>query len=321
MYEDIKDLKNIYTFRSRFIGLIRKYFNSKGVLEVDTPLLTPYFSHDLNISPLSLCYQNKRYYLATSPEFFLKRILAKGIGDVFEISHAFRNDPITPFHNPEFLLLEWYRVGWNYLDLVKDLKELLVLLSHSLSLKNDYIDQKWNILSLTDVFYKYTKISLLELFDEKKREEIARKNGYPDRDFETIFHKLFLTYVEPYLGKEKPTVIYDYPEILGGFAKNKESDPRFTERIELYLDGIEIANGYTEITNPEEQLKRWKEYKKSEHPFDVDFLNYLKDGMPSCAGIALGIDRLMMFFLDKKEIGEVMPFSFKYFKESGDMCE
>ena len=132
---------------------------------------------------------------------------------------------------------------------------------------------------------------------------------------------MFLTYVERNLGIERPTVIYDYPELLGGFAKNKESDPRFTERIELYLNGIEIANGYTEITDAEEQLKRWMKYQKNAYSFDMDFLNYLKDGMPPSAGIALGIDRLMMFFLGKEDIGDIMPFSFKYFKESGDKCE
>ncbi len=315
MYEDIEKLKDIYRFRSSFIGLIRKYFVSAGVIEVDTPIMTPFFSQDLNISPFKVNYSDRNYYLATSPEFFLKRILVSKIGDIFEITHAFRDDPITSLHNPEFLILEWYRIGWNYLDLIKDLKGLLKELANSLSLKERYINENWEVITLEEVFYKYTNIKLNDLFDEKKREEIAKKEGFGERDFETIFHKLFLTYVERNLGRERPTVIYNYPEILGGFAKNIKNNPKFTERVELYLSGIEIANGYTEITDPKEQKRRWDKYGKKGYPYDIDFLRYLEYGMPPCAGIALGIDRLMMFFLEKEEITDVMPFSFKYFSK------
>ncbi len=318
MYETIERLKDIYKFRSSFIRTIREYFVSSGVIEVDTPIMTPFFSQDLNIFPFKVNYFKSTYYLATSPEFFLKRILTSKIGDLFEITHAFRADPITSLHNPEFLILEWYRVGWNYLDLIKDLKGLLERLAKKFSMREAYVKREWEIVKLEDIFYRYTKIELRDLFDKKKREEIGKKEGFIEKDFETIFHKLFLTYVERHLGKERPTVIYNYPEVLGGFAKNVEDDPEFTERIELYLDGIEIANGYTEIIEPNQQRKRWDKYGKKNYPYDTDFLKYLEYGMPPCAGIALGIDRLMMFFLKKREISEVMPFSFKYFLKSGD---
>ncbi len=318
MYEELERLRKIYEFRSSFINTIREYFVSQGVVEVDTPIMTPYFSHDLNISPLKTEYLNKTYYLATSPEFFLKRILASRIGDIFEITHAFRNDPITPLHNPEFLLLEWYRVGWRYLDLVKDLKGLLALLSKRFRKRERYVEGEWEILSVREVFTRYIGIELNDLLDERKRKDIALSKGYKDDDFETLFHKLFLTHIEPNLGKTKPTVIYDYPEVLGGFAVNVKGDARFTERMELYLDGMEMANGYTEITDPEEQKRRWNMYGTKEFPYDEDFLRYLNYGMPPCAGIALGLDRLMMFFLEKKKLEDVMPFSFKYFFKSGD---
>ncbi len=322
MYKKIEDLREIYRFRSDFIKTIREYFTNAGVIEVDTPIITPYPSHDLNISPFEIDYLGRTYYLATSPEFFLKRILTSKIGDIFEIAHSFRVDPVTSLHNPEFLLLEWYRIGWTYIDLIRDLKGLLNLISSKFSLKREYINKEWEIVPLREVFYRYTHIDLEDLFDYNRRREIAKREGYADEDFSTIFYKLFITYVEDKLGEERPTVIYDYPEVLGGFAKRTDRDQRFTQRIELYLSGIEIANGYTEIIDPKEQKERWEHYRQKGLPYDEDFLYYLSYGMPDAAGIALGIDRLMMFFLDKNDIGEVFPFSFKYFtKGSGGLYE
>lgn len=318
MYEEIVRLKKIYEFRSKFIRTVREYFSLQGVKEVDTPLVTPYFSHDLNISPLQIKYKGEIFYLATSPEFFLKRLLVSNMGDIFEITHAFRNDPITNYHNPEFLILEWYREGWKYLDLIKDLEGLLKYLSNKFSMETEYINKKWEIISLSELFYKYTHIKLEDLFNANKRKEIALKLGYSNDSFEVIFYKIFIS-IEEKIGKERPTVIYDYPEVLGGFAKSTEADSRFTQRIELYLKGLELANGYTEITDPIEQKMRWEKYGSQSFLYDIDFLTYLKYGMPECAGIALGLDRLMMFFLNKKDISEVMPFSFKYFfKKRGE---
>ena len=187
---DINKLQNIYKFRTKFLRTIREFFWLNNFLEIDTPILNPYFSQDLNIEPFNIRYENKKFFLATSPEFGLKRVLTTGIGDIFEISHSFRKDPLTDLHNPEFLLLEWYRIGKNYLDLIKDLKSLISFLFDRLHIQDEYFRNTWKVMTLKDAFLEYSKINLCDLFSKNKRINIAISKNIPDEDFNTVFFKI-----------------------------------------------------------------------------------------------------------------------------------
>lgn len=335
------DLWERYFVREKVLTAIRRFFLDRNFHEVETPYLTgslpPESYLDIFETTLLDRHRNpKRAFLPTSPEPFLKKLLVAGIGNCFTIPKSFRNtEDMSHTHNPEFTILEWYRVKANYTDIMMDCEELLVFINTYLLRSRPHhgttrattlhyqgrsvdLTAPWERLSMVEAFGRYAKMDLTVALTKKTIAPIAIKKGYVVRahdGWEELFDQIFFNEVEPHLGKGKPTILYDYPASLAALSQKKKSDPRFAERFELYIEGLELADGYSELTNWKEQLARFhleqeerKRLGKVEHPIDMDFIEALKAGMPKSGGIAVGVDRLIMLFADTRDIADTLFF-------------
>jgi len=287
--------------RAQIIQKIREFFFKRGYLEVDTPILIPAPAPESHINAVEAGNQ----YLQTSPELCMKRLLAAEYPKVFQICHCWRSGERGSRHLPEFTMLEWYRSDSDYTDLMTESAELLHYLAASLStngvvsykgLKVD-LSGKPETLSVREAFAKYTGTTM-----EKALE---------DDEFELIMTDL----IEPRLGNERPTIISDYPSEKAALSRLKADDRSVAERFELYLAGMEIANAFSELTDPDTQRARFLQeiaYRKKVgarvYPMPEPFLDELAE-MPPAAGIALGVDRLVMFFTGSETIDEVVAFT------------
>ena len=312
----------ILKIREQIIDAIRQFFKSQGFIEVETPLLVPYpdpspFNEVFEVSPVL----GKRAFLTPSPEFFMKKLLASGSGNIFQICKAFRDSPeLSPLHNPEFTILEWYRVNADYKNIMTDCENLLNFISQTTPISPIFLTPPWLRLSIKESFQKYAGVDLDEFLDFKKAQEICREKGYQvseNSTWEQLYHQIFLNEIEPKLPKDKPVILYDYPAPLAALARLKPTDPRYAERFEFYLAGLEIGNGYSELTDEQEQEKRLKQDIKARKslgmrlfPYDKDFVAAVKN-LPPCGGIAVGVDRLIMALTGAKTIEEVLPFPAK----------
>ncbi|MGH8657981.1 MAG: EF-P lysine aminoacylase EpmA [Gammaproteobacteria bacterium] len=307
--------------RADLLACVRRFFSERGVLEVDTPLLTVAPGTDPNLMPMrlrSLVDPNSEYYLQTSPEFPMKRLLAAGSGPIYQIAHAFRDNERGRLHQPEFSLLEWYRPGFDHNALMDEVADLL-----RVTLGADRHER----LSVAQAFDRFLgfdphQASLSEL------ETVARKNGLrltQSADEAVYLDFLMSRCVTPHLGTPHPTLLYDYPISQCAYAQIRESNPPVAERFEVFVSGIELGNGYHELTDPVAQRMRFMaENAKRRHaglpevPLDERLLAALECGMPECAGIALGFDRLVMIAAGVKRLEEVMAFPFD--RSAGDLC-
>lgn len=301
--------------RAEILKKIRQFFEQKNVLEVETPLicqttatdphLTSFETH-LKSSPIG----NVKLYLQTSPEFAMKRLLAAGYGSIYQIGKAFRNGELGQKHNPEFTILEWYRTGFTHFDLMDEMDELLTLI-----LKTAKADR----LSYEELFDSYFGVNPHTCSLDTLKQLIVKYNLIFDdveSDDKNMFLDLLLTHlIEPELGSFKPIFIYDYPESQAALAKvNCKTDYRVGERFEVYFKGWELANGYHELANGEEQLKRFAQDNQMRMqkgldsiPVDSRLVNAL-DFFPDCAGVALGLDRLICLAAETNDISEVIAF-------------
>lgn len=302
--------------RAQVLQDIRYFFNERSVVEVDTPNLCHATVTDVHLdafSCLSFPAENDDLlYLQTSPEFSMKRLLAAGYQSIYQIGKAFRYESSGRFHNPEFTMLEWYRVGFDHFQLMTELDELLQCVlgcqsADKLSYQQVFIDflaidpLACNVASLKD------KLSEFQIFGDWIKNET-------DKDI--LLQVLFSECIEPELAKERPCFIYHYPASQSALARLSNADSRVAERFECYFKGIELANGFNELTDPNEQLKRFEidnikraELNKLQVAIDHRFIQALQYGLPDCAGVAVGIDRLLMLALDKNSISEVMSFN------------
>ena len=316
----------IFVVKSRILKAIRAFFDQEGFLEVDTPTLV--LSPDP--SPFNEVFkiEGKNLYLTPSPEFAIKKLLSLGLKNVYQITKAYRdgqeNDPL---HLNEFTILEWYRDNADYLDLMKDCENLINYIAKSLNLKT-LIYQKqeidlslpWQKISCKQAFEKYANLNLDEFLDIKNALKISKNKGYQvdeKNSWEELYHQVFLNEVEPKFPKSQPFVLYDYPAPLAALSKIKETNLKYAERFEFYIGGLELGNGYSELTDWQEQEKRLrldlqtrKEKGMKIFDYDREFVEALKSGIPKTAGIAVGIDRLIMLFTDCTDIHEVTPLSF-----------
>lgn len=334
------DFWQIFFIREKIIRAIRDFFYKKKFHEVETPLLVPSVIPESYLDVFETCLKDRlgnkrRMFLTTSPEASIKKLLAAGIGNCFEITKSFRNGETgSDTHNPEFTILEWYRVNANYKDIMKDCEELIFYIHkrirNNITYKNKKIDitPPWERISIVDALEKYADINFNEItknsknspmFPVDKIAKTARKKGYSVTDnnsWEEIFNQIFLNEIEPHLGNHgKPTIIYDYPKPMAGLAKTKEDDPHLVERFEFYIAGLELGDCYSELTDYKEQADRFKremqmikKRKKTAVVADKDFLEALKIGLPQCSGIAVGIDRLVMLFADAPSIKDTLLF-------------
>lgn len=304
--------------RSLIISKIRKFFFKRNVLEVETPCLSKNTVTDVNICSFKTKYfkygkkYSKTLYLNTSPEFHMKRLLAAGIGAIYQICHVFRNEEFGRYHNPEFTMLEWYRPSYNMYNLME---EVNALFKYILKCKDA------DILSYQQIFMNYLKIDPLSN-DETKLFKIAEKFGIKNviplkkENKDSILQLLFTLGIESKIGKKKPIFIYHFPASQAALSTINQKDKRVSERFEVYYKNIEIANGFFELTNEKEQKKRFdldnvlrKKANLPKQKIDLNFLNALNYGLPNCSGVALGIDRLIMLALNTSCIQEVLSFS------------
>lgn len=345
-----ENIRHTYYIREELNFLIRKFFRDKKFHEVETPVLQPglipesyyeYFQTEL----LDRKLKKKTLFLSASPESSLKKLLTVGFGNCFEITKSFRNTEMgSDIHNPEFTMLEWYMVNadyknsmdfletlFNYLIINLNKKKLLNNFNHNLlTYGNQEIDMsRWEKISIREALTKYCGIDFNSLIDKNGNSDkdifsvsliktIARKKGYSvDRKntWEEIFNQIYLNEIEPNLGVRHPTIIYDFPKPLAALAKLKSDNKLFSERFELYIGNLELADCYTELDNWQEQQIRFdndqylrKKYKKYEITPDSEYIAALKNGLPRSSGVALGIDRTVMLFAGVEKIQDTLFF-------------
>jgi lysyl-tRNA synthetase class 2 len=309
---------SIEAIRQRAVVLqkIRQFFAARDVLEVDTPALSHAAVTDEHLHSFSTQFthpfspQTSTLYLQTSPEFAMKKLLCAGIGAIYQICKSFRNEESGRFHNPEFTMLEWYRPGFDHLQLMSEIDELIQMVVGSDSAER---------VTYQDVFKQYLGYCPLTatLTDIKT---LASQYGYAElaaneNDKDTLLMLLFSQHVEPHIGQDRPCFVIDFPASQAALARISPTNPLVAERFELYFQGIELANGFHELTDGPEQLRRFEQDNvKRQHmgleimPIDHNFIAAIDYGLPACAGVALGIDRLLMLALNYSEIDQVITF-------------
>lgn len=294
--------------RAAMIDAIRHFFKERDILEVETPILSRHTVTDRFIESFSVKTASQTYYLQTSPEYAMKRLLCAGSGSIFQMSKAFRNDECGQQHNPEFTLLEWYRPGFTHHDLMDEMDDLLMML-----LKTGEAER----ITYQKLFQKHCGIDPLHCEDDAIKQQLKNVDTHVlDRD--TALQLLFSQNIEPALGIEIPTFVYDFPASQAALAKISKDNPLVAERFEVFIHGMEIANGFYELTDAKEQQQRFesdqqhrKANQQSIPDIDKRFIAALEAGLPDCAGVALGIDRLMMCVKKTKNIQDVMAFSWE----------
>ena len=310
----------------RFIRSIRGYFVDHEYLEVDTPCLCPYLIPEPAIEVFRTEYLSSRgtavpLWLAPSPELWMKRLLAQGSGSIFQISHSFRNGDFGgPVHNPEFGLLEWYTAASGYLDAIGIAEDLFsrLLAENTPGRPRKQLAPPFLRMSMEEAFLRFADIELAACRDAPLMKEAGIRQGVTmpaDPTWEEAFHIVFLTLVEPSLPRSRPLVLTDYPAQVPTTARRKPGTP-WSERWELYIDGVEIANCYTEETEPDAlkalidgETER-KKASRVPHRIDEGLAGIFPPGFPPCSGAALGIDRLEMVFRGERSLQGVILFPF-----------
>lgn len=311
--------------RGRVARAVREVFASRGFVEVETPALqrSPGLEPHLKAFATTLEWPGEPaapMFLHTSPEYAMKKLLAAGMPKIFQLAHCFRNGERGATHHPEFTMLEWYRVGASYLDLIEDCEALLRASGATLFAWRGRVcdpHAAWERLTVAQAFARHCGIDILATVENLDAlTEAARPLGIAPHAgdmWEDLFFRIFLNGIEPKLGIGAPTVLYDYPISMAALARAKPSDPRLCERFELYICGLELANAFGELTDAAEQRKRFAadQAKKrtlygEAYPIDEDFLAALEFGLPPSAGIALGFDRLVMLASGAQHIEDVL---------------
>lgn len=305
--------------RARLLGHIRDFFAQRQVLEVETPLLSAAAATDPQLESFVTRYigpgasQGQPLYLHTSPEFAMKRLLAAGSGPIYQIGKVFRNGEFGRRHNPEFTLLEWYRPGF---DTHRLMDEVEALVRHAL--------RPWRELgaserlSYREAFLRHADIDP-HVADRAQLASCAAAHGIaaPAGDLGIdAWRDLLLTHlIEPHLGRRGPTFLHDYPASQAALARIRPGEPPLAERFELYIDGVELANGYHELGDADTQRARFeadltvrRAAGKSVVPLDERLLGALRHGLPDCAGVALGVDRLLMLAAKAESLDQVLAF-------------
>jgi len=302
--------------RAEILAKIRAFFVEREVLEVETPVLASAPVTDLHIEALSCRYTGpgadggRDLFLQTSPEFAMKRLLAAGSGPIYEICKAFRNGEAGSIHNPEFTILEWYRPGWDHHELMDEIDELLGSILGTDAAERLTFAEAFDRLAVTDVL----QASAAEL-GSRARDLISGDQPDLGDDRNGWLDLLLSQALEPRLGHGRPSFIYDWPADRAALARVRPGDPPLAERFEVYVEGIELANGYHELIDPAEQRRRFETDLEArrraglpEPPIDERLLGALEHGLPNCAGVALGVDRLVMLAAGTRNISDVLAF-------------
>ncbi len=326
--------------RDTVIKEVRRFFDKQDFNEVETPILQISPGMEVHIATFATEYTSplqdftQQYFLHTSPEFTMKKLLVAGMTKIYQITKVFRNNERSDTHSPEFTMIEWYRAFAEYTQIMKDCENLIRACFTAADKKiasfngmtcDPFADFEY--LTVNEAFIRATGADLFETMDDvyshdpcpDKIKQVALslnddscKPSENDR-WEDVFFRIYLNKIEPFLGKNRPTIIYDYPLCLAALSRPKPSDDKIAERFEMYICGLELANAFGELTNHEIQKARFIEDAKlkqqiygEQNPIDYDFLDALKHGMPECSGIALGIDRLAMLCAGASKISDVL---------------
>ena len=301
MMMEKSDMLPVLKKRSLVLQAIRDFFYNNEFIEVDTPIRCPSVIPEAEISPV----ESDGHFLQASPELCMKRLLSRGVDDIFQICKTFRKNERGPLHLPELTLLEWYSTQKTYLDLMDQCQALIRFIAKQIQKTPPLcyqgatirLEEPWDRLSVEKAFSLYADIPL----------ETALKTGR--------FDEIISFQIEPRLGRTRPLFLMDYPASLASLSQLKPDNPDLSQRVELYIAGIELANGFTELTDPNVQRMRFEKENRirrdrgeSPLPLPEKFLADLET-MPPAAGMALGVDRLVMLFADAATIDEVVAFT------------
>ena len=312
--------------RARLLSTLRRFFDERGYFEVDTPLLSHDRVVDPHLEPFVVEGGAAPLYLQTSPEFGMKRLLAAGARAIYQIGHVFRAHELGRLHNPEFTMVEWYRAGDTHVEQMQVVEELVVdVVGNSQrpgSHATPVVQTPFLRTTYRAAFERHTGSDVFTLTTEQLN-DLARARGvsipasFDPRDRDGCLNLLLAELVEPHLGRERPEFLCDYPASQAAIARIRPDTLPVAERFELYWDGIELCNGYHELTDPVELRRRMaieSQRRASEGlsplPVSNRLLAAMEAGLPPCAGVALGFDRLLMLAVGAKTIAEVMPFAF-----------
>jgi len=308
----IKNLKQ----RAEIIRNIREFFYQRNVMEVETPTLSQASVTDIHLISFNTQFVGPNFskglplYLQTSPEYAMKRLLAGGSGAIFQISKAFRNEESGKHHNPEFSMLEWYRPGFDHFELMDEIDLLMQFI-----LKCDKAQRITYQNAFETVFNVNPLTASLEMLKKLCEQHGFENIAQNETDKDTLLQLLFSMVVEPTIGQKQPCFIYDFPASQAALAKINKDNPKVADRFELYFKNMELANGFNELTDANEQLKRFASDNQKRASMglvqvqpDHNLIDALASGMPECAGVALGIDRLIMLALEQSQIKDVISF-------------
>jgi lysyl-tRNA synthetase class 2 len=320
--------------RTRVLAAIRGFFATRDFVEVETPALqvSPGLEPHLHACAVTLREPGgapRRRYLHTSPEFAMKKLLAAGEPRIFQLARVWRDAERSATHHPEFTMLEWYRAGADYRALMADCEALLLACADAAGCAAFRWGERasdprgaWQHLTVAEAFARYAGIDLMATAADPQAPDAARLAqaaagagiaAHAGDDWESLFFRIFLERIEPALGTPAPTLLSDYPIGMAALARPSPRDPRVAERFELYVAGLELANAFSELTDPVEQRRRFEaDLDKKQrlygerYPIDEEFLAALGAGFPNSAGIALGVDRLVMLACGAPHIEDVL---------------
>jgi lysyl-tRNA synthetase class 2 len=287
--------------RALICDFIRAFFKEQGFLEVETPIRAPAIAPELFITP----FLSEDWFLAASPELHMKRMLAAGYEKIFQFSHCFRKGERGRWHNPEFIMLEWYRTGADYDIIIQDIERLVVTIAGKLGLNNIIQYRGQDI----DIAPPWPRITVREAYLNAAGWDPITAHDSPRFDMD------FVSRVLPSFNPNRPTVLIEYPAAAASLARLKPGNPAIAERAEVFIGGLELANAYSELNDAKEQEKRFREAieqiqreRQQSMPLPDKFLEAIAR-LPECGGVALGIDRLVMLFCDADSVDDVMAFT------------
>ena len=313
-WQPTASVKNLLT-RAKLLAEIRRFFTDRGLLEVETPVLSEFGVTDVHLATFSTEFispfgeQSKTLWLSTSPEYHMKRLLAAGSGPIFQIGKVFRNEEAGNRHNPEFTMLEWYRPHFDMYRLINEVDDLLQQILECPPAES---------MSYQFAFQQYVGLDplsadLSELVEKAEKHQLI---GAENESRDTLLQFLFSTVVEPQIGQEAPVVVYHFPASQAALAQISSEDLRVAERFEFYYKGLELANGFHELSDAREQLRRFQQDNLQREKMglpvraiDMRLLAALQAGIPNCSGVALGVDRLLMIAMGTESIKDVISFA------------
>jgi lysyl-tRNA synthetase, class II len=313
-----EDARELFRTRARVISAVRRFLDAEGFIEVETPILQPLYG-GAAARPFTTHHNalDRELYLRIATELYLKRLIVGGLERVYELGKDFRNEGLSPKHNPEFTMLEFYEAYADYVDIAARCERLVAYVASEVEYDGPLeLAQPWRRETLAQAILTRTGVDILTFRDSKGLAAEMRSRGLDvpsDDTWPQLVDELLSKHVEPNL--IEPTFLFDYPVELSPFAKRHRSEPGLVERFEGFIGGIEIANAFTELNDPDEQRRRFEEQRAfagagDEHaqPYDEAFIQALEYGMPPTGGIGVGIDRLVMTLTGRRSIREVVLF-------------